>query len=608
MARSGFTASGVEMQVVPVYHDHSAPIELREGAQLVFYGGSNCDTPVELLTYKSKDPLSKQNNLCEFTGGIAVINFCDCSQYGFELENGSIEVIYDTPVENFEECNEEYDIQPRGIKYPCPTFGTSWWDRFTGWFGGFFNGFGGGSSNNGNGGIRINTFMSGTGGWNGFCFGFPNYGLDLDNYNTSGGGVSMGDLFSFNIFSGEGVVAINQLNRLIAENNLIICTEQLHNLLYQCISSGNPDPESCGMLVEGGSSPDPNSQEDFEIDIHNYVDALLDMDGSNACMTNIVSMFSNPYIDMTGDDGLLICYINENNDFNISDEDLLDLVKGYCNGNEECEVEIFKCLGKLSQYEDAFGYEFTPQQIENYVFSGDYSLCDNEDEEFLEEMDCMRFTDEFDEHIIIDPSFSSCEAYDCMLEFLSSTGNAQLCDMIGHIIDSDSYTIKFETGFVAGDGSTKISDIKNKEITVKFHYSDCDLENVDQLEIAETLLHESQHANFYAELFELGLEEYTSEAVKAKWVEYVEANFDIQYANQHQAMVQNYMELAATYLWELNNKTLTPQHYMKYVWDGLSHVWEGAFTPSMIASWEDKYKELNGIEPYNVNQNSFSCQ
>jgi hypothetical protein len=42
-------------------------------------------------------------------------------------------------------------------------------------------------------------------------------------------------------------------------------------------------------------------------------------------------------------------------------------------------------------------------------------------------------------------------------------------------------------------------------------------------------------------------------------------------------------------------------------WVSCFSFWEGAFPSSTIASWEDKYNEPNGIEPYNVNQNSFSC-
>jgi hypothetical protein len=253
----------------------------------------------------------------------------------------------------------------------------------------------------------------------------------------------------------------------------------------------------------------------------------------------------------------------------------------------------------ISDFKEKYSLELTKK--EELIL---YELaCDDNFDEIAE---CII---NLDDHIIIDPSFSDCEAYNCMLEHLRSNGNTHLCNMIGHIIDSDSYTIKFETGFIPGaEGATRISDLNNKEITVKFHEVDCELSNEDQLAIAETLLHESQHANFYAELIELGLEEYTSAAVKEKWIEYVQQNFDIAYADQHQAMVKEYMESAAEYLWELNDKILTPEHYMKYVWDGLSNVWEGAFPQSTINSWQEKHKELNGLSPYNVNQNTFSCE
>lgn len=67
------------------------------------------------------------------------------------------------------------------------------------------------------------------------------------------------------------------------------------------------------------------------------------------------------------------------------------------------------------------------------------------------------------------------------------------------------------------------------------------------------------------------------------------------------------METAAEYLWELNGKQLTRDHYMKYVWNGLSIFWPDAFDQFTIDAWEDNYKMLNGIEPYSVNFNNFSC-
>ena len=51
--------------------------------------------------------------------------------------------------------------------------------------------------------------------------------------------------------------------------------------------------------------------------------------------------------------------IDDNNDFDIDDNELLELIKDKCNGDKDCESAIFDCLGNLAQYEDAFDYSYT---------------------------------------------------------------------------------------------------------------------------------------------------------------------------------------------------------------------------------------------------------
>jgi len=383
MAREGKTKGGVDLVVVPVRHPDT-DIPEASGAQLVFFGYDGCDMPFELIQYQSRDPLNKKNNLCEFTGGLVSINFCDCSQYAFGIEDGEIATIYEDPITSFETCTYEPSIQTRGLKFPCPSFGKSWWSRIKDWFSNAFSG------NSGNSGTTTVIWISGNGGWNGFRFGFPNYGHDPDADDFSGGGrPTLINLFDFNILSGEGQKALKRLNEIIAQHDLVMCTSQLHNLLYQCISSDHPDPGSCGLLVEEGIYNDPDTQEEYEIEIFDYITALEELEGSDPCLSNIIDMFSEPSINMKGDDGLLLCFIEDSNEFDIEDEALLALIQDACNGDNECEKKKFECLNKLTTFQQYYEMVLTEEQLTFLAFSGVSNTCDLDGEELAAEVFSM---------------------------------------------------------------------------------------------------------------------------------------------------------------------------------------------------------------------------
>ncbi len=380
MAREGKTKDDVDLVVVPVRHEQ-ANIPEGSGAQLVFFGYNGCDLPVELMYYESSDPANKKNNLCEFTGGLINVNFCDCSQYGFGIEDGVITKVFDTPVNTFEQCsanaNEDGTIVTRDDKTPCPKWGKSWWSKFGDWFSGLFNG-------SGSTGTTTIVWISGNGGWNGFRFGFPNYGEDPPTDES--GRPTLKDQFDFNIFSGEGQKALNRLNEIISEHDLVMCTSTLHNLLFQCISSNNPNPGSCGVLIPEGDDNDPTTQEEYEIEIYDYIEALEELEGSDACLSSIVAMYSDATVDMEGDDGLLMCFIEESNEFDIEDDELLELIKNECNGNNECEKKKFDCLGKLTAFQEEYDITFSSEDISLLAFSDIYDVCDLDGEEFGSEV------------------------------------------------------------------------------------------------------------------------------------------------------------------------------------------------------------------------------
>jgi uncharacterized membrane protein YgcG len=205
--------------------------------------------------------------------------------------------------------------------------------------------------------------------------------------------------------------------------------------------------------------------------------------------------------------------------------------------------------------------------------------------------------------IIEDASFVNCETYKCVSDYLNATSNNTLCELMDPLFDSDNYTVYYTTHSTGADGHTKIIDAGNKVIRLSFHSGDCDMSNTDLLFVAETLIHESQHARFKYELLQQGKDpnNWTAEVEKQAWMHYASENLGIAYQNEHLAMLDIYFEKAATTLWELNNRVLTIEHYKHYVYEGFSQ-YANYFTSSQIQEWNQKKNELNS-----GGYNNFTC-
>ncbi len=202
-----------------------------------------------------------------------------------------------------------------------------------------------------------------------------------------------------------------------------------------------------------------------------------------------------------------------------------------------------------------------------------------------------------------DDSFIECENYKCVFDYLMNNSTGRYCSDMDQIFDSEDYGIVYQTHNSGADGEATYRSIENGSINISLHIADC--EKTDLLFNAETLYHEGTHALFYQELLIDGLETNSTEAIQEAWAIYASENFDIPYQSQHIAMVYEYMDKAAEFLWELNGMQLSKDHYMKYVYDGLKEWF--AFPPNDIENWNDKWNELNGNDPYITNYNTFSC-
>lgn len=210
--------------------------------------------------------------------------------------------------------------------------------------------------------------------------------------------------------------------------------------------------------------------------------------------------------------------------------------------------------------------------------------------------------DNFD-YINETPSFTDCETYNCIATSLRENSNEALCNLLSPLFDSDKYTLQFTTHDVGADGFTKITDIGNGIISMSFHTADCN--NSDHLFIAESLLHEGQHAIWYMELIDAGLQINTTPAVQEAWAVFASENFGIEYSDQHIAMAYLYMDNAAAYLWDLNGKQKTPAHYMQYVVDGLEAWFD--FPSDKLELWKNLNDELNGRNG-GINFNTYKCE
>ena len=310
--------------------------------------------------------------------------FSECidSFYIFPIENG--EILGSILIEDEEELfQDDCGASIRCSGPSCPTWKKPWWKRLGEWIGGKWNQlidwFGGGNGGGNSGGTTPSPPSINPG--------FPGYnssnnsnGIDDSGNNSggqSGGGntdhtFDLNDFYNQPFFKGQWGIVIILLENLIDQYDLLICTEDLHHLLYPCLSQQN-----------GGNLPGDSDG----LDVHAYNDLLLFLDSSNPCLADVINNYQSQNIDVGFEDGMLVCAVEEINEFDISDENLLELIKGKCDGSFECEEAIFECLDKLSSVQSSHNFTINSEFLQNSVFSEEGDFCNNVEQSIIDIFD-----------------------------------------------------------------------------------------------------------------------------------------------------------------------------------------------------------------------------
>ncbi len=336
------------------------------GAQVVFFETPDCGLTHELFLYSNKDNLSKKNNLDDFTGIIYTRNFCNSKENLFSLIDGLI-------VEN-KDITSLYnlcDISQNNFCPQCPQEDGNFFINLFNFFGDIFNGILDIFDNNNN---NNNNNNSNSGSWWNINYSWPNYS---STDQTGGGTYGLQDIFNFNIFSGEGEKILQTLDQLTVEHNLYICTEVLHNLLYNCITNNS----NGGGISEGGIN-DSNSSDNFQIELYEYADNLAELDETDICLSEIINNYQSTSLNMSEGDGSLLCFIQANNEFNISNDDMLEMFQNNCESDVDCINQSIECLGEISELIVSNGQNIS-DPIFDQLFDDFESFCPVNEEDIV---------------------------------------------------------------------------------------------------------------------------------------------------------------------------------------------------------------------------------
>lgn len=194
--------------------------------------------------------------------------------------------------------------------------------------------------------------------------------------------------------------------------------------------------------------------------------------------------------------------------------------------------------------------------------------------------------------IIFDPSYEKCKNLKCVFEYLELSGSKLFCNNVYKFVTSDVIDLTVKVENIPGyDGSTTMS---SNGTGVIITYDDFFCNSTDFLYIAETILHESQHAAFK---FNLASHTDTQAEYKAKFLKWVNEKYGVEYT-EDRLMILTYMEKSAEELWILNGKKFDKSYYMAWVWDGLSGYWPNKFPESKIQEWNAKRELINQNNPF----------
>lgn len=84
------------------------------------------------------------------------------------------------------------------------------------------------------------------------------------------------------------------------------------------------------------------------------------------------------------------------------------------------------------------------------------------------------------------------------------------------------------------------------------------------------------------------------------WETYVLEKYGVYYADDHEIMLNNFINEIAAALYELNGSNLTIDHYKYQVWLGLEVYFQDRpeLTPTDVNQWEVLHNELINSNPF----------
>lgn len=384
LAREVETLNDKGLTIVPIKMPKDLVAHGR-GAQLIFYPDESCTTPVELMFYEGYQydetrPFEIENS--SFKGFVSVFNLCDCSSLVFPVDEGEVlspvaREFVSTDCQS-DKSVEERDFWPGWLTdifssggLDCYDFGSSFWGSLGNFFSGIWNSVSGIFSGSGSG----YNGSSWQGSWLGFTYtGFPYYNSSGGIGGGGGGTATINNLFESPFFNGEGQLVIGLLNEIVAEYDLEICTEQLHQTLYSCINNNQ------GSYIVGPPPPPGEA-----ISLNAYVSILSNISSTMPCLSSVISSYSSD-IDMEGSDGSLLCYLESQNTFDIEPIDLLQIMKNKCGTDAECHKNLVDCFNRLDVFQNYYDVVLN-QIILQQIYSVSYTtVCSLEQEEFDQEV------------------------------------------------------------------------------------------------------------------------------------------------------------------------------------------------------------------------------
>ena len=174
---------------------------------------------------------------------------------------------------------------------------------------------------------------------------------------------------------------------------------------------------------------------------------------------------------------------------------------------------------------------------------------------------------------------------------------------MGALIDDQDWNVIVSSPetYFGFSGETEV-DYVSREITVLINRGECGEfgdDDIDYLDLASTLYHEMQHAKFYWDVInDPGFDVSNESEYWQAWQDYARDELGIAYRNHHQAMLEDYIRREAEFLWELNGRKLTVEHYLYSVYEGVKDQVDVdlKLDSNIVDDWKDLHDILQGQE------------